>query len=103
MLDLPFRFNSSGNPGRFYSKNDLVTAVRNDIIGELDAINQYNSHIASTDNELAKRVWTDIKNEERVHVGELLTLLQHLCPDELEHLREGQKEVEQIMKEMGMM
>ena len=103
MFDLPYGINNKGNTGKFYSKNDLVTTVRNDIIGELDAINQYNSHIASTDNELAKSVWTDIKNEERVHVGELLTLLQHLCPDEVEFLRKGQKEVEQIMKELGMM
>ena len=85
----------------FYTRNDLVTAVRQDIIGELDAINQYNAHIQSTDNELAKRVWTDIRNEERVHVGELLTLLSHLCPDEVKKLKEGQAEVEQIMKEMG--
>lgn len=83
------------------SHNDLVTAVRRDIIGELDAINQYNAHIATTDNELAKRVWTDIRNEERVHVGELLTLLEHLSPDEASKLKEGRAEVQEIMREMG--
>ena len=81
--------------------NDLVTAVRQDIIGELDAINQYNSHIVATDNELAKRVWTDIRNEERVHIGELLTLLQHLSPDEAMKLEEGRREVQEIMRDLG--
>lgn len=89
------------NVKHFYTRNDLVTAIRQDIIGELDAINQYNAHIQSTDNELAKRVWSDIRNEERVHVGELFTLLIQICPDEAKKLKEGQAEVEQIMKEMG--
>lgn len=86
---------------KMQAHNDLVTAVRQDIIGELDAINQYNSHIVATDNELAKRVWTDIRNEERVHVGELLTLLQHLSPDEAMKLEEGRKEVQEIMRDLG--
>ncbi len=93
--------NSTPNSNRFYTKNDLVTAVRKDIVGELEAINQYNAHINATDNELAKRVWTHIKNEERVHVGELITLLNYLCPDELQKLKEGQEEVEKIMRELG--
>ncbi|MBQ7977468.1 MAG: ubiquinone biosynthesis protein COQ7 [Clostridia bacterium] len=84
-----------------YNNNDLINAVREDIIGELDAINQYNSHIASTDNELARRVWTSIRDEERVHVGELLALLQHLSPDELSKLNEGRDEVREIMREIG--
>lgn len=84
------------------TKAELIEAVRKDIIGELEAINQYNGHILSTDNELAKRVWTSIKNEERVHVGELLTLLTTLDPTELEKLKEGQREVEEIIRELNM-
>ncbi|MBO5103363.1 MAG: ubiquinone biosynthesis protein COQ7 [Clostridia bacterium] len=101
MFDLPYTQRPTST-NKFYTKNDLITAVRNDIVGELDAINQYNAHIHSTDNELAKRVWTSIKDEERVHVGELLTLLQKLCPDELAKLREGQREVDEIINEIGM-
>lgn len=100
-MDFKLPYGDSNSSNKFYSKNDLVTAVRKDIIGELDAINQYNGHIHSTDNELAKRVWTSIKNEERVHVGELLALLNHLCPDEVQKLKEGQSEVEEIMRDMG--
>ena len=84
-----------------YTRNDLITAIRKDIIGELDAINQYNFHIEHTDNELARRVWADIRNEERVHVGELLKLLSVFSPDEVDMLKAGQAEVEAIMNELG--
>lgn len=87
---------------RFYTKPELVEAVRKDISGELEAINQYNAHLNATDNELARRVWMHIRDEERVHVGELLTLLKVLEPTELEKLKQGQAEVEEIMRDMGM-
>ena len=76
----------------------MVDAVRRDIMGEMEAIIQYDEHIRMTDNELAKRVWTDIRNEERVHVGELLTLLIKLSPDEAKFLAEGEKEVNQLIQ-----
>lgn len=78
--------------------SQLVDAVRRDIMGEMEAIIQYDEHIRMTDNELAKRVWTDIRNEERVHVGELLTLLIKLSPDETKFLAEGEKEVNQLIQ-----
>lgn len=86
----------------YLNKSQLIEAVRLDIIGELEAINQYSRHANMTDNALAKAVWTDIRDEERVHVGELLTLLNALDPGELEKLKEGQEEVEAIMRELGM-
>lgn len=86
----------------FYTKAELIEAVRQDIIGELDAINQYNDHIQRTENPLARSVWQSIKDEERVHVGELLALLNALDPSELKKLKAGQEEVEEIMRGLGM-
>lgn len=86
----------------FYTKAELIEAVRQDIIGELDAINQYNRHIQRTENPLARSVWQSIKDEERVHVGELLALLNALDPSELKKLKAGQEEVEEIMRGLGM-
>ena len=83
-----------------FTKAELIAAVRQDIIGELDAINQYSLHITQTNDEFARRVWNDIKNEERVHVGELMTLLNYLSPDELNFLKDGQSEVEEIYREL---
>ena len=87
---------------KFYNKSELKAAIRTDLIGELEAIDQYNAHIAATDNQLARAVWTDIMNEERTHIGELLTLLHALDPTELQKLKEGQQKVENIMRELGM-
>lgn len=99
---VPYRGTPQSRAGQYFTKNELITAVREDIIGELEAINQYNTHIVSTDNELARRVWADIRDEERVHTGELITLLNQLSPDELQKLQQGQAEVEKIMRELGL-
>ncbi len=83
-----------------HSNKNIITAVRQDIIGELEAINQYNQHISQFDNAMAKGVWQSIKNEERVHVGELMALLQQLCPDEAKKLQDGYQEVEEIISNL---
>lgn len=80
-----------------FTKNELVSAVRRDIMGELEAINQYQSHIDQTDNVLAKKVWADIRNEEQVHVGELLTLLAILDPEMATSIEKGENEVRELL------
>ncbi len=82
---------------KFENKLELIQAIRKDIIGEFEAIIQYSNHINATDEPLAKAVWTQIRNEERVHVGELLTLLTYYEPSEIETLAAGEKEVKEIM------
>ena len=54
----------------------------------------------ATDNALAKKVLTDIANEERQHAGEFMRLLQFLTGDEDEWLAEGAKEVDEIAEEL---
>lgn len=87
--------------GRIMNKQELSQAIRADIIGEFDAFMQYEQHIMETDNEVAKTVWTDIRNEEMVHVGELLTLLAYIDPSEEIYFAQGQKEVEDMLRKMG--
>lgn len=82
------------------SKGELLDAIRMDIMVELDAIVHYDKHIRNTDNKLAKQVWTDIRDEERVHVGELFTLLATLCPEEAKFFAKGEREVKDIINEM---
>lgn len=84
-----------------YNKNQLVEAIRTDIIGELEAINQYQRHIDSTDDQAAIKVWTDIRNEEEVHVGELLTLLAIFNPRQAVAIEQGEKEVRELLDGMG--
>lgn len=85
---------------KFENKQQLIAAIRKDIIGELEAINQYGAHLNATDEPLAKAVWTQIRNEERVHVGELLTMLTYYEPSEIETLAAGEKEVKEIMESL---
>jgi len=52
--------------------------LREDLIGELGAINQYQEHIDEADNEEIKKVLTHVMNDEKEHVAELTKLLREL-------------------------
>ncbi len=97
---MPYNKDSSGY-GFAMTKNELINAVRKDIIGELEAIIQYDGHYNSTDNVVAKKVWADIRDEEKVHVGELFTLLNYLDPGEAKFFIEGQEEVKELLGELN--
>lgn len=71
---------------------ETLQNARKDLIGELDAIIQYDYHLHNTNNELAKATWEDIRNEELVHVGELLGLLFYLSPYQQQLVEKGLQE-----------
>jgi rubrerythrin len=75
------------------SEVDLIRALRLDLAAEQEAIHLYEAHADATDNQMAQTVLRDIANEERVHAGEFLTLIEALAPDEGELLEEGRQEV----------
>ena len=52
--------------------------LREDLIGELEAINQYQEHIDTIDDEGAIRVLEHIRDDEKEHVAELTKLIQKL-------------------------
>jgi rubrerythrin len=90
-----------GNPfsaldnDRMLKPDELVRAIRMMIAAEYEAIQLYQQLAASTDNELAKKVLIDIADEEKVHAGEFLRLLQELDPAEMDFYKEGAAEVEE--------
>lgn len=90
-----------GNVERKITKEELIQAIRMDIAGELEAIYVYDAHIQATDDEFAKKVLADIRDEEKAHVGELMTLLRYLDPKEAELFEEGEQEVREMMQELG--
>jgi len=67
---------------------DDLEMLREDLIGELQAINQYESHIFNLDNEEAVSTLEHIVEEEKEHVAELLRLIQELDPAQAEKLKE---------------
>ncbi|MCH3947827.1 MAG: hypothetical protein LKI40_00050 [Olsenella sp.] len=91
----------SANVERKMTKEELVQAIRADLSGELEAIYGYDAHVQATDNPVAKAVLSDIRDEERAHMGELLTLLKYLDPQEGVQYDSGAREVEEMLEELG--
>lgn len=83
------------------SDGELAQAIRVDLAGELEAIYLYEAHVLATDNPVAKKVLQDIADEEKEHMGELLTLLEYLQPEEADHYREGSGEVKEMLEDLG--
>ena len=91
----------SANVERKMTKGELIQAVRADLSGELEAIYGYDAHIQATDDPVAKAVLSDIRDEEKAHMGELLTLLNYLDPKEGEQYASGRQEVLELLDEIG--
>ena len=58
--------------------NKNLKNLREDLMGELGAINQYQEHIDEVDDEEVKKVLTHVMNDEKEHVAELTKLLQQI-------------------------
>lgn len=68
----------------------VLEMLREDLIGELQAINQYQEHVDSIDDEEARKVLEHIRDDEKEHVAELTKLIQKLDPIQAEMFkREG--------------
>ena len=77
---------------------DTLQKARQDLIGEIQAVIEYDSHLHSTNNSLAKQTWESIKNEELVHIGELLGLLNYLDPEQKPYIEKGLNEFYELIK-----
>lgn len=92
----------SGNvPGRMMTHEELIRAIRLNVAAEEEATFLYMAHAEATDNPLAKAVLMDIANEERVHVGEFIRLIQILTGDEDTLLAHGAAEVDEMAAELA--
>ncbi len=76
-----------------------VELVRIGIIAELDAINLYEQLAAQAKDDLVRKVFLDIAQEEKEHFGEFLKLLKALDLEVEEALEHGAKEVEEMEKD----
>lgn len=80
------------------SSRDEALFIREAIIDELEAINNYEKYIESSDNEEVREVLRDIRDEEKVHVGELIKLLSIVNPKEADLIIEGSEEVRELLE-----
>ena len=80
--------NSNNNSNTF----NTIQNVRLDIVGELEAIIQYENHITQSNDKTAQNTWKHIVEEEQKHVGELFGLLFTLDPQSKKQFELGLKE-----------
>ncbi len=64
--------------GEFDEKEIDLEMLREDLIGELQAINQYQDPIDTLDNEEARHILEHIRDDEKEHFAELTKLIQKL-------------------------
>jgi len=69
------------------AREDDLEMLREDLIGELQAINQYQEHIESLESEEAVTTLGHIIEEEKEHAAELLKLIQSLDPVQAEKFK----------------
>lgn len=56
--------------------NKILNNLRQDLVGELEAINQYQEHVDEITDEEVKKVLTHIMNDEKEHVAELTKVIR---------------------------
>ena len=71
--------------------------LRAGIIAELDAVSFYEQMVAMTKNKYIKKVLLDIAKEEKTHVGEFQALLLKIDKEQVKELKEGKKEVNELI------
>lgn len=66
---------------------DLVF-LREDLIGELQAINQYETHAAQASDPQVRALFMEIANDEKHHVADLLKMINRLDPAQAKLIHE---------------
>lgn len=79
------RNSNQGNAETF----ETLQNARRDLVGEIDAIIQYDEHLHRTNIDIAKQTWKNIRDEELTRVGELLGLLFYLAPYQKDFVEKG--------------
>ena len=58
--------------------NKILKSLREDLIGELAAINQYQEHIDEIDDEEVKKILCHVRDDEKEHVAEITKIIRKL-------------------------
>lgn len=82
---------------RKLTETELVRSIRFMIAAEFEAIQLYEQLAESTENEIARKVLSDIIGEEKEHVGEFSYLLKILAPDDEKDYCEGMHEAKDYL------
>ena len=91
LISNPFIANSS----KQLSPDELIQALRADIVGEYEAIIGYEAHAMATQDQRIQQSLYKIADEERKHVGQLQELLAVLNPNESQLIEQGKQFIKQ--------
>ena len=58
--------------------NKILKSLREDLIGELAAINQYQEHIDEIDDKEVKKILGHVRDDEKEHVAEITKIIRKL-------------------------
>jgi rubrerythrin len=86
---MDYRFEDYPSGEGSYEQQDLkadLEMIREDLVDELQAINQYEQHIENLESEEAVATLEHILEQEKEHVAELLRLIIALDPVQAEKL-----------------
>ena len=71
--------------------NKTLKSLREDLIGELEAINQYQEHIDEIDDDEAKKILGHIRDDEKEHFAELTKIIRKI--DEVQEAKFQKEEL----------
>lgn len=74
---------NGGNDLKANGFEQLLIWLRQDLVGELDAINQYQAHIDNIEDPEIKELLSHIRDDEKEHVAELMHLITRI--DAVQH------------------
>lgn len=77
------------------SSDELVQALRADVVGEYEAIIGYEAHAMATQDQRIKQALYKIADDERKHVGQLEELITLLNPKEGQLIQQGKQIIQQ--------
>ena len=86
------------NLDKFPEKECDKEILRLGMIAELDAVNLYEQLVEKTKSNKIKAALLDIAKEEKTHMGEFQALLLELDKEQVEELKKGKKEVDDLSK-----
>ncbi|MCF6095459.1 hypothetical protein L1766_00325 [Thermovorax subterraneus] len=67
----------------------LLEMLREDLIGELQAINQYERHARMTNVPQARQLFLEIADDEKHHVAELMRMIMQYDRKQAEEMRKA--------------
>ena len=90
----------SGNKcDRKLSKEELIRTIRFSIASEFEAIQLYEQIKDSIDNIEAKKIFEEVSEDEKIHVGNFTYLLELLSPEDKKLSQEGRQEALEVIQE----